>query len=68
MAEPIRQKRRSALIRTLWVVQVDHSIAGVWMTKGAARAAARMLRGILKAEPYVVGPYLLQVRGPRRAA
>lgn len=60
-----RQKRTSAPIKRLWVVQIDHSYAGCWTTKRAAQAAARLLsRGALFA-PFVVGPYVLQT--PERA-
>lgn len=60
MIESKTKRTRSALLRRVWLVLRDHSIAGCFRTKREARAHANLF----VAEHFVVGPYVLQWRKP----
>jgi hypothetical protein len=47
----------------VWLVLTDHSISGCFRTKREAMAHAVVLRRVA-ADPFVVGPYVLQWRKP----
>lgn len=55
------------IIRRVWLILCDHSVAGVWRTRREAEEVLRFRRenSVELIEHFVMGPYVLQ-RGKRR--